>query len=128
MTRSFRLNGLLWRVRFVSPHSEYLIDRTSTFRVATTDPIARTIYLSDRLQGVFLRRVLLHELGHATMFSYDLLGYIHDRVPKEYWIDVEEWICNFLADYGDQIFYSASDILGYDAWRFVPKELNRLFG
>lgn len=126
MTRSFRLNDLLWRVQFVPHNSKYLVDRTSTIRVATTDLNTLTIYLSDRLAYPFLKRVLLHELGHATMLSYGVLDYIHDRVDPEYWIDVEEWICNFLADYGGQIFETARDILGHDAWRFVPTGLNKL--
>lgn len=126
MVRSFRLNGLLWRVQFVPSDSKYLIDRTSTLRVATTDPHTRTIYLSFSLRGDFLRRVLLHELSHATMISYDILDYIHARVDPEYWLDVEEWVCNFLADYGGQVFQIASDVLGHDAWRFVPTELNKL--
>lgn len=128
MIRSFKMNGLLWHIQFVSPTSGYLVDRTNTSRVATTDPDTLTIYLSSSLQGDFLRRVLLHELGHATMISYDLIRYIHSVVSPEYWVEVEEWICNFLADYGDQIFSVARDVLGYDAWRFVPNGLNRLLG
>lgn len=128
MLRSFKMNGLLWHVQFVSPTDRHLIDRTNTFRVATTDPQSLTIYLSTLLQGDFLRRVLLHELGHATMVSYGLIDYIHSVVFPEYWVEVEEWVCNFLADYGDQVFSVARDILGYDAWRFVPNKLNKLLG
>lgn len=123
---SFLMNGYLWRVKHVSPTSSTLIDRTGEKRLATTDPRTRCIYLSTELYGDFLNRVLLHELGHAIMFSYNLLGRLHSFVLPEYWIDAEEWVCNFIADYGYQIFQIASDILGEEAWLFVPYELERM--
>lgn len=70
--------------------------------------------------------VLLHELGHCVMFSYDLLGQIHRAVRPEYWVMAEEWVCNFLADYGRQIFAVAYDVLGDEAWRVIPFELEQL--
>lgn len=38
----------------------------------------------------------------------------------------EEWVCNFIADYGLKIFQSAYEILGDQAWLYVPYELERL--
>lgn len=78
------------------------------------------------MNGDFLNRVLIHELGHATMVSYDLLQTIHQMVYPEYWMEMEEWICNFIADYGLQIFRHAYEILGERAWVYVPQELERL--
>lgn len=97
---SFLMNGYLWRVKYVSPESFDLIDRTGKKRLATTDPRTKYIYLSIELQGDILNRVLLHELGHAVMFSYGLLDRLHFYVRPEYWIEAEEWVCNFIADYG----------------------------
>lgn len=45
------------------------------------------------------------------MFSYGLLEAVHSVVDPENWIEAEEWICNFLADYGDEIFDDAGDFL-----------------
>ena len=42
------------------------------------------------------------------------------------WIEAEEWVCNFIADYGRQIFQIASTVLGDEAWSFIPYELERL--
>lgn len=120
------MNGYLWRVRFVHPSSDQLVDRTGKLRVATTDPETRCIYLSSELTGDFLNRVLIHELGHCVMVSFDLLSDIHRMVKPRYWIEMEEWICNFIADYGLRIFSAAYSVLGKDAWIFVPYELERL--
>lgn len=122
----FLVNGYLWRVKVVASDSSMLIDRTNTLRVATTDPYTRCIYLSNQVRGEFCKKVLLHELGHCVMYSYGLLAEIHQFASPEYWIEAEEWVCNFLADYGQKIFSIMYDMLGNDAWLYVPQELERL--
>lgn len=111
---------------FVDPRSDLLVDRTGTLTVATTDPNTRCVYISNALSGDLLNRVLIHELGHCVMISYNLLDDIHRMVYPEYWVEMEEWICNFIADYGLQIFTAAYQILGDDAWLVIPYELERL--
>lgn len=111
MNKIFTMNGYLWRVLFVTPESDLLIDRTGSRRVATTDANTLCIYLSSELKGEFLRKVLVHELGHAVMFSYDLLSAVHSFVRPNQWVEAEEWMCNFIADYGDRIFNIANTIL-----------------
>ena len=81
-----------------------LMDRTGTFTVATTDPITRTVYLSSDLHDGMLVKVLIHELGHCAMISFNLIEDIHRMVKPEYWFEAEEWLCNFLSDYGFKIF------------------------
>lgn len=122
----FYMNGYLWRVEFVSPDSDLLVDRTGTLTVATTDPTTHRIYLSNTLEGEFLIRVLVHELGHSVMVSYSLLDDIHRMVYPNHWIEAEEWVCNFIANYGWQIFITAYSILGYEAIDILPNELERL--
>lgn len=122
----FYMNGYLWRVEFVSPDSDLLVDRTGTLTVATTDPTTHRIYLSNTLEGEFLIRVLVHELGHSVMVSYSLLDDIHRMVYPNHWIEAEEWVCNFIANYGWQIFTTAYLILGYEAIDILPNELERL--
>lgn len=108
---SFIMNGYLWRLVTVDPASSVLIDRTGERRVATTDPETQCVYLSRELQGGFLKRVLTHELGHVTMFSYGLLKRLHRLIHPSHWVEVEEWVCNFLADYGEEIQLTASRLL-----------------
>ena len=108
---SFYCNGILWQVLFVDPYSPVLIDRTGQLRVATTDPLTCSVHLSRDLTGDVLQTVLRHELGHVTMLSYNLLDEIHRMVKPRYWVDIEEWICNFMADYGSEVFRISNDIL-----------------
>ena len=122
----FKLNGILWRIIFVNPKHQMLYDRTGKLTVATTDPVSHIVYLSTKLRGQFLMRVFIHELGHCVMVSYDLIDQIHRMVKPEHWIEAEEWICNFISDYGMIIFSIAYSKLGYKAWMVVPPELEKL--
>lgn len=112
----FIMNGRVWRVLYVHRDDERLIDRSGRLTVATTDPTTSCVYLSSALTGEYLQRVFLHELGHAAMISYDLLPAIHSMVRPNYWIEMEEWICNFIADYGFEIFSTADSVLGGSVW------------
>ncbi len=121
------MNGYIWRIKFVNPNSPNLVDRTRQLRVATTDPKDFCIYLSEDLKGDFLIKVLVHELGHCVMVSFNLIDEIHRMVYPEYWIEAEEWICNYIADYGMKIFNIAYSILGnYKAWEVIPHELEKM--
>ena len=110
----------------MKPDDPMLVDRTGTLTVATTDPTTLTIYVSDAISGSFLARVLIHELGHCAIFSFNLLEDIHRMCYPEYWVEAEEWVCNFIADYGMTIFRIAYDMLGPDALYLVPNEIEHL--
>lgn len=125
MIDEFYMNGLHWNVRWTNPTDPILIDRTLTKTVAVTDPDTMTIYLSNKLRGEFLTRVVLHELSHAMMYSYHYLDEIHRYCKKRYWIDMEELIANLIADRAYEIFQRAYDIVGDDAIRFVPYMLEQ---
>ena len=120
------MNGYLWKAIYVSPSDPMLVDRSGVLTVATTDPSTQTVYLSNSLHGQFLLRVLLHELGHCAIFSFNLLPDIDSMVYPERREEAEEWICNFIADYGLSIFRSAYDILGDKAVELIPYKIERL--
>ena len=101
---SFYMNGVLWHVEVVSHNSPMLVDRTGNERLGTTDPELKTIFLSNQLTGETKSRVLIHELGHCVIFSFNLQYDIHKVVKEDYWIEAEEWLCNFIAGYGRLIF------------------------
>ena len=126
MQHQFIMNGYFWRVQTVPPDSPMLVDRTGTWTGATTDPDTQCVYLSDELEGSFLNRVLLHELGHVVMLSYGLILSIRANLPQDLWIPAEEWCCNLIADYGEEIFAKAHAILGDHAWSFVPNEMAKI--
>ena len=119
----FSMNGIIWNVHFVPQNSLYLIDRTGQRTVATTDTKTKNVYLSESLCGSFLKRVLLHELGHCALYSYGLLDDIHRVVSPANWIYAEELICNLIADYGEIIFDRLYDLYGYHAWKYIPNYL-----
>lgn len=120
---TFEMNGYSWQVIRVTSDDPMLVDRTDSLTVATTDPISRTVYLSHSLQGDFLVRVLIHELGHCALVSFDLIDDIHRMCYPECWIEAEEWACNFIADFGFQIFSSAFRALGWKALDRIPEVL-----
>lgn len=125
MIDEFYMNGLRWRVRFTYPTDRVLVDRTGTLTIGVTDPQTMTIYLSNKLHGEFLTRVVLHELSHAMMYSYHYLDEIHRYCKKRHWVDMEELIANLIADRAYEIFQRAYDVVGDEAIRFVPYGLER---
>ena len=125
MIDEFYMNGFHWNVRWANPTDPILIDRTLTKTVAVTDPDTMTIYLSNKLCGGFLTRVVLHELSHAMMISYGYLEQIHRYCKKRHWVDMEELIANLIANQAKEIFQRAYDIVGDDAIRFVPYMLEQ---
>lgn len=120
------MNGYPWIVKRVSPQNPMLVDRTGKSTLATTDFSSLTVYISNSIQNPFFTHVLIHELGHCALFSYGLIDDVHKVVHPQYWIEAEEWICNFIADYGLQIFETAYSVSGDDAWTIVPQELDRM--
>ena len=120
------MNGWHWHIVFVRPGSPALVDRTGMRTVATTDPKTGIVYLSSALSGGFLTRVLIHELGHCAIVSFGLLDDIHRLAKPRYWIEAEEWVCNFIADYGMRIFATVYDILGDNAIAYIPAEIERM--
>lgn len=105
------INGEMWWPVRVDPGDPRLRDRTGSIRIATTDPSTRCVYLSRELREPFLDKVLLHEAGHCAMVSYGLLNDLHRIVPEDLWVDVEEWACNFLANYGGEIVQAVNAAL-----------------
>lgn len=126
MIDEFYMNGLRWRVRFTYPTDPVLVDRTGTLTIGVTDSATMTIYLSNKLRGEFLTRVVLHELSHAMMISYGYLEQIHRYCKKRHWVDMEELIANLIAQQAKEIFERAYDIVGDEAIRFVPYALERV--
>ena len=54
--------------------------------------------------AIQMSTVLIHELGHCVIFSFNLQYDIHKVVKEDYWLEAEEWLCNFIAGYGRLIF------------------------
>ena len=122
---NFSMNRYSWTVEFVDPGDPTLIDREGDVTLATTDPEDFTVRLSGDLTGEMLLRVLLHEIGHCALFSFGLLEDIHRMTKPRYWAEMEEWVCNFIADYGLFIFSAAYSVLGVHAIDIVPVQIDK---
>jgi len=107
----FRVNNITWTVIFVSPLYKALIDRTGQRTLATTSPVDRCIYIDEGLKGKMPTRVLKHELGHVMMISYGLIFDLRKLVNGGDLIGIEEFVCNFNADYGEEIESLTREIL-----------------
>lgn len=122
----FYLNDILWKVYYVPNSSPYLVDRTGNVRLATTDMRLHKIYIYEGLSGELLRKVTVHEIGHAVMASFGLISELHQLVKPEYWIEAEEWICNLIADYGALILDTSDDIIR-DSFDILPRAFEEVF-
>lgn len=120
------MNGYLWKVISVPANSSYLVDRQGVLTVATTDPNTLCIYLSEELHGNFKKRVIAHEMGHACCFSFHLLDEIHACCYPKRRIQMEEFICNFVAEYGELIYTLTYKVLGDSALERIPYHLERM--
>lgn len=89
----YQINNKNWNMAFVEPYSEVLKRSDNSFTVGVCDNNTQMIYIADNLQGVFLRKVLLHEVTHSAIFSYGI----------DMSVEQEEMLCDFLATFGDEI-------------------------
>lgn len=110
--RPFVVNGRLWRVVSVHPDDPRLIDRTGVRRIATADPSTSTICVSEEIAPPLLDRVMVHEVAHAVTMSYGLLDSLHDIIPVDRWVQVEEWAVELVEKFGMEAVALASESLG----------------
>ena len=87
-----KINGKLWRVRLVPPQHPILF-RNGNPALGCCDDITKTIYISNAISQVYMRKVLCHEIVHAAMYSYD--------VPID--DNIEEIVADMIATYGNEI-------------------------
>lgn len=89
----FTINREYWQVLAVPPNSPELFRRDGSQSVGMCDDNTKTIYLSNELEGDYLKKVLCHEITHAAMFSYNV----------ELSLEQEELLANLIAAYGEEI-------------------------
>ncbi|MGN0345922.1 MAG: hypothetical protein ACI4DU_01420 [Lachnospiraceae bacterium] len=92
-SRMYRINNKTWNIKLVRSDSHMLMRSDGSYTVGMCDRTTQTIYISDLLQGKFLRKVLIHEICHSAMFSYGI----------DMSVEQEEMFCDLLATYGDEI-------------------------
>lgn len=97
----FTINGIDWEIIYVNPFSDDLRRSDGSLTVGVTDMPKRSVFLSNKLRGAFLRKVLAHELVHCFMFSYSI------HIP----IEEEEYIADWVATYGTDLIYLLDDLM-----------------
>ena len=97
----FSMNNIVWRIGFENPNSDMLKRSDGSITVGVTDNNVRYVFLSNKLRGSFLRKVLIHELTHAWMFSYNYI------LP----IEEEEFVCDFVASNAEIIIDKADELI-----------------
>lgn len=89
----FNINGLEWRVLLVSPNHPALRKDDGSWTLGSCRYDNLTIYIRDDLPNVKMKKVLSHEVTHASMFSYHV----------DLTTDQEELLADLLATYGQEI-------------------------
>ena len=89
----YQINGKTWYIRIVRSDSPMLMRSDGSYTVGMCDRTTQAIYISELLQGKFLRKVLIHEVCHSAMFSYGI----------DMSVEQEELFCDLVATYGDEI-------------------------
>lgn len=97
----FTVNGKTWNIDFVEPLNRNLMRSDNVYTLGVTDNSLKTIFLSNKLHGKMLDKVLCHELVHVYSFENDC----------EIDIQTEEIIADFMSLYGRDIIYLADDIM-----------------
>lgn len=102
---TIRINGITWYIIFTD-NPYYLKYYDGSIRLGITDTIKKTIYILDGLSGEILRKVLLHELTHAWIASYDI----------DLHLQSEEFLCSFIDSFSDDIISQCDYILQSPKW------------
>ena len=97
----FTVNGETWNIDFVDHLNRNLMRSDNVYTLGVTDNSLKTIFLSNKLHGKMLDKVLCHELVHVYSFENDC----------EIDIQTEEIIADFMSLYGRDIIYLADDIM-----------------
>lgn len=98
----FLVNNNLWDLKFVGAGNKDLRRSDGTYTFGVTDNSVKTVYIMRGMSAEMTERVLCHELCHVICFEHGI------SLP----IMEEEWLCNFMADYGKEIIYLLDDLLG----------------
>lgn len=97
----FEINGIQWEIVWVNSNSDNLRRSDNSITVGVTDWNNKYVYLSNKLRGGFLRKVLAHELCHCFCFSYNVY------IP----IEEEERLADWVSLYGTELVYLLDDLM-----------------
>lgn len=96
----FWINGEQWRIKFVHPYNTTLIRSDGSYARAVTDDNDKTIYISNKEYGNQLRKIIIHEICHALLFSLNIYMTCED----------EEILCQVFENYGSLVYMISRNI------------------
>ena len=85
------INKIHWKIEFTDRDEDLYLDGVK--RLGITDKRKHVIYLDNNLKGALLKKVLLHELTHAWLCSYDY----------DISVEFEEFLCSFVDTHAEEI-------------------------
>lgn len=88
-----RINGVIWQLLFVTSYNSNLRRQDGSYTIGMCDANTKRIYIREGLSESLTKKVLCHELVHASIFSYGI----------KLTIDQEELVADLLATYGEEI-------------------------
>lgn len=103
----FIINGESWQVVTVPSHHPKLFRSDGSLTIGSCDDNSKTIYISNEIDDMKMKRVLCHEISHAAMFSYNV----------EISLEQEELLADLIATYGQEIIDITNDIFNRMARR-----------
>lgn len=90
----FKINDIIWNVIFTNDNDK-LMRSDGSISLAVTDWNDKTIYVSNKPKGAYLRKIIAHELCHCFCFSYNI------HMP----IEQEEYMADWVSLYGEELVY-----------------------
>lgn len=87
------INNIVWKLVFVPSDFPLLQRMNGEYTIGACDNLTRTIYISERLQGGLLKKVLCHQITHAAMFSYNV----------DLSVEQEQLVADLISTYGQEI-------------------------
>jgi len=102
MRKLYKINDLMWDIKWVKATDKNLCANKDEDVCGITHFNATTIYMNRECPRELIYKTLVHELTHATLFSYGL---------GQYETFTEENVCDIMDSYGLQILTLANDIM-----------------
>jgi hypothetical protein len=101
------INGKRWRVQLVPPSHPYLLTHNLTTAFGCCDNVKKTIYINNTLSAEMIKKVLCHEIVHASMTSYKVKLNHRD----------EELVADIISTYGEEIIELTNST--YSTFKFM---------
>ena len=98
---TFFINQNIWQVIFTQPNDKNLRMSNGKQVLGLCDNNIKSIFIANNQSLYKTEHILCHEVTHAICMEYNI------NIPY----DLEEKLCNFMADYGKEVIYIVEDLI-----------------